>query len=161
MEPEREDLLKLSDVTYYHVIQLSKCEPRLSLGMGVLRIVTETTGGALPRSFRKWWIFSHIPGDLPTTHKLCLSRTILQTVWRWRRIQPQDPATVFELGPIDLFCEGLMANGNHIVPTLKINCLLIMVISLGLKIPGVHCLDIPNTECVILLSFPLSLLIMR
>lgn len=158
MEPERDDLRRLSGTIYYHVTRISKYQSKLSPGIGILRIVTETPGGALARSFRKWWILSNTPGDLPTTHKLCLSRTILQTVWRWRRIQ--DSATTFNLGPIDLFCDRLMENGDHIVPALKVNCFLIMAISLGLEITGVRDLDVPNTECVFFLPPPSSLLIL-
>jgi len=46
-----------------------------------------------------------------------------------------------------------MANGDDSHRILKINCLLIMAISLGRQIGDIHTLFIPNNECVILRPF--------
>jgi len=159
MEPEREDLQRLSDSIRYYANWVSESEPTFLPGVGILRIVLETPHRALSGSPRKLEIFSNTPDCLPTTHKLCLSRTILQTIWRWRRIR--DTATVFNLEAIDSFCKGLMANDDHILPALKINCFLIMAISLGHQVGDVHTLFIPNNECVIPQFSPLTLFIGR
>ena len=57
-------------------------------------------------------IFANIPNYLPTTYKLRLSRMILHTVWRWRRIQ--DPTTVFDFEATELICEILTADGSFV-----------------------------------------------
>jgi len=154
MKPEKEDLQSLSESIRYHVDHISESEPTSMPGVGVLRIVLAAPDHAC---LREWDIFSSIPDDLPTTQKLCLSRIILQTIWRWRQIQ--GPPTIFNLKAIDLFCRALMANGDDSHPALKINCLLIMAISLGHQIGSIHTLFIPNNECVISRSFPLTSLI--
>jgi len=141
MEPEKEDLQELTKEIHHYASCVPRSEPTSSPGVDILRIVSETPDQAW---LRKWDISSHIPDDLPTERKLCLSMVILQTIWRWRQI-PKAPA-VFDLGAIDLFCRGLMANGDHSHPTLKIHCLLIMAISLGHRVGGIDTLFVPNSE---------------
>jgi len=150
-EPEREDLQRLGDSIHPYANWVSESEPTLLPGVAVLRIVLETPERVWDGRFRKLGIFSNVSGYLPTSQKLCLTRVILQTIWRWRRIQ--DPPAVFNLEAIDLFCKGLMENGDHILPTLKINCFLIMAISLGYQAADVRALFTPNNECVIFLFF--------
>jgi len=147
MEPEREDLQRLSDSVHYYANWVSESEPTFLPGVEILRIVSQTPRNAWTGSFRKWDIFSNVSDHLPTVHKLCLSRMALQTIWRWRRIQ-EVTTTVFNLEAIDLFCRALMANGDHVLPALKINCFLIMAISLGVQIDDIHDLYIPNKEFV-------------
>ena len=152
MDPGRGDLRTLSGSIHHYADAVSESEPTFLPGVGILSVVSETPEPAWAGSFRKWDIFSNISDDLPATEKLCLSRMVLQTVWRWRRIQ--DPSTtVFNLGAIDLFCKGLMANGDHILPALKASCFLIMAISLGDKVDDIRTPFTHNTECVIPLSF--------
>ena len=151
MEPDREDLQRLSRKIHHYANCVSDLKPTLLPGIGILKIVSETPYDA---SFREW---DNTSDNLPTTHKLCLSRVILQTVWRWRRI-PGAPA-VFDLEAIDLLCRGLMANGNHSHPTLKIHCLLILAISLGHQVDDIETLFIPDDEYVISVFFPLTSLI--
>ena len=143
-----EDLQRLSDNIHNYANSVTKSEPKLLPGVGILRIVSQTPEPVRSGSFQKWDIFSNISDDLPTTDKLCLSRTVLQTVWRWRRIQ-RPSTTVFDLGAIDLFCKGLLANGGHTLPALKANCFLILAISLGHQVGDINVLFIPNNECVI------------
>jgi len=149
MEPEREDLQRLSGEVLHYANCVSESEHTFLPGVSILRIVLENSA-----SFSEW---DNISDHLPTTHKLCLSRVVLQTVWRWRRVTGA-PA-VFNLEAIDSFCRGLMANGDHSHTTLKIHCLLIMAISLGHQVGEIHTLFIPDDEYVISLSFQLISLI--
>ena len=122
--------------------------PTFLPGVAVIRIVSQIPWDAWSDSFRERGIFSSIPNHLSTAHRLCLSGTTLQTVWRWRRA---DPAAVLNFKGIDLFFKGLMANDNH--PTIKANCFLIMMISLKHQVPDIHDLFIPNDKCAVSRSF--------
>ena len=144
IEPGREDLQELSGSIHHYADCVSQSEPTLLPGIGILIIVSKAPYDA---SFSKW----DKSDDLPTTHKLCLSRVILQTVWRWRRIQ--DAPAVFNLEAIDLLCKGLMANGDHSHPILKIYCLLTLAISLGCQVGEIDMLFISNDEYVISVFF--------
>ena len=144
MEPEREDLKELCDRLYYHSKWVSSSGSTFILGVVVLRIVSETPTRVWSGSFLKQGIFADIPDHLPTAHKLCLSRMLLQTIWRWRRIQ--ETTTVFDFEAIELICKILMADGDQSLPILKINCFLIISISLGLRINDIRDLYAPNKE---------------
>jgi len=157
-EPESGDLRGLSDNIHGYANSVSESEKTFFPGVGILRIVSQAPEFVRSGSFQKWDIFSKISDDLPATDKLCLSRTVLQTVWRWRRIQ-RPSTTVFDLGAIDLFCKGLMANGGHIIYALKTNCFLIMAISLGHRVGDICTLFVLNDECVISPLIPLTSLI--
>jgi len=158
-EPKRGDLRSLNDSIHHYANLVSESEPTFLPGVEILRIVSQTPERVRSESLRKWDILSNISDDLPTTDKLCLSRMALQTVWRWRQVQ--DPTTVFSLEEIDSFCKGLMANGDHLLPALKIHCFLTMAISLGDPVGDIHILFSPDTECVISPSFLSTLLIDR
>jgi len=147
LEPKREDLQNLCHTIHYYTDWVSSSEPTFLLGVTTLRIVSQAPDHVWSGSFRKWEIFSNISDILPAAHRLCLSRIMLQTIWRWRRENPTPLA--FNIQGIELFCRGLMANGDHILPTLKINCFLILAISLGLQVDNLHALYIPNKQCVI------------
>jgi len=151
LEPKRDDLRSLCRTVHYHTDWVSSSEPTFLLGVSMVRIVSQTPDRAWNGNFRKWDVFSNVSDHLPTARKLCLSRVILQTIWRWRRENPAP--MVFNMKGIELFCRGLMANGDHILSTLKIHCFLIMTISLGLQADNIHDLYIPNKESVIPLSF--------
>jgi hypothetical protein len=94
--------------------------------------------------------------DLSTTHKLWLSRVVLHTVWRCRRVQ--DPTTVLVLPSMDHICNWLMKDGGKSLVGLRTNCLLIMAIVLGLQI-DIRDLCVPNNTCVVPPLFPLAFLI--
>jgi len=147
LEPERGDLRSLSYSIHHYANSVSESESTFLPGVSILNIVSQTPERVQSGSFPKWEVFAKISDELPTTDKLCLSRVVLQTIWRWRRIQ--DPTTVFNLEEIGSFCKGLVANGDHNLPTLKTNCFLIMAISLGDLVGDVHVLFTPDTECVI------------
>ena len=151
MEPERQDLQDLCHNIRDCTDWVSSSEPTFLPGVALLRIVSQIPWHAWSDNFQKWEIFSSIPDHLSTTHGLCLSRTALQTIWRWRRA---DPTAVLNLEGINLFFKGLMANDDHIIPTIKINCFLIMTVSLGHQVPDIHDLFIPNNKCAV---FPLFL----
>ena len=123
----------------------SESEPTFLPGIAILALVSQTLApeNAQDSPFK---ILSNIPECLPTKQKRCLNRALLQTIWRRRR---EDPGTLFNLEAIDLFCKRLMANGDHILLALKIDCFLIMTISLGDKVDDNRILYIPDKECVI------------
>ena len=150
VEPDSEDLRDLCRTVHYYTDWVSSSEPTFLPGVAILRIISQTLGRVWDGGFQKWEVLSNISDHLPTAHKLCLSRLALQTIWRWRRMEP---AAVFNLEMIELFCKRLMANGDHILPTLKINCYLIMAISLGHQVADIHALFIPNDGCVFSLSY--------
>ena len=93
--------------------------------------------------------FASIPEGLPTTYKLWLSRVMLQTVWRWRRVQ--DPTTVLLFQNIEFVCKRLMADGDQTLILLKTNCVLTMAISLGLTVDMCD-LYAPVDKCVTYLA---------
>ena len=146
MDPEREDLSGLSRDLCHYIDWISSSEPTVSPGVAILGIVLKNRG----ESAEGWEILSTIPDSLPTSQKLCLSRIILQTVWRRRW---SDPRAIFYLEPIDAFFDRSMANGDHAIQALKTNRFLIMAISLGASAGSVRELFAPDTRCVVLLSF--------
>lgn len=157
IDPEREDLRDLSRTINDHTDWISKSEPIFLPGVAILGVVSQTPGQAQSGSFQNWKILSHMPGNLSTNHKLCLSRTMLQTIWRWRRIPNQN--TTFNLKAIGSFCRELMANDCHVIPALKTNCFLIMAICLGDRVGDIRTLFTPNDEWVVFAFFPHTLLI--
>lgn len=143
-------LLNLSRVIRAYTDWIStSSKPKFLTGIAILGVVSQSPEELRGESFQ---IISKIPGDTPTNHKLCLSRTILQTIWRWRQ-DPNQTAAFINLEALGLFCKGLMENGDHIIPALKTNCFLIMTISLGEQFGKVRTLFTPN-EYVILPLFP-------
>jgi len=86
------------------------------------------------------------PEHLSTTCKLWLSRVMLQTVWRWRRVQ--GPQTVLPFYSIELACKRLIADSEQTPIILETNCILIMAISLGLVV-DIHDLYAPADKCAI------------
>ena len=80
LEPQRKDLQDLCGRVHYHTDWVSSSEPTFLLGVAILRIVLETPDRVWSGSFREWEIFSNISSHTPSTDKLCLSRTILQTI---------------------------------------------------------------------------------
>ena len=146
VDPERRELEDISHTirTYTDWIFLS--EPIFLPGVAILRIVSRSPERVRRETFPVWEDISDIPGHLSTTQKLSLSRTVLQTVWRWRRVQ--GAAGTLNLKAVDLFCKVLMANDDHTPPALRINCFLIMAVSLGNPIDSIKTLFTPNTEWV-------------
>lgn len=151
IDPEKENLRDLSRIIHDYTNWISKSEPTFLPGVAVLRVVTQTPEQVQGESFRDWKILSDMPDNLPTRHKLCLSRTMLQTIWRWRRVP--DQITAFNLKAIGSFCRGLMTNCDHVTISLKINCFLAIAMSLGDQVGEIHTLFTPNNEYVTAKSF--------
>jgi len=130
--------------------------PMFILIVTVLKFVAQAVPRAPPWESRIEWHNESIPEHLPTTHKLWLSRVILQTFWRWRRVQ--DLPVVLNPFPVGLFCKRFMAGGDQMLAILKTNSFLTMAISLGLRI-DICDLYAPHDKCVLPPPFPSSLLI--
>jgi len=79
-----------------------------------------------------FYLFWDIPNGLPATHKLWLSRIVLQTVWRWRCVQ--EPTTVLCLDTMRVIFGCSIAGNDQIFAIFKTNCFLTMAICLGLRI---------------------------
>jgi len=119
------------------------CEKILALVIKVLKFVV-TTPFEQSETPMDWELYSAVP-DLSTTHKLWLSRVVLQTIWRWMHIQ--NLATVPHLYAIHRVCIGSVADGGETVVIPRTNCFLIMAIILGLRI-DIRDLYTPNNMCV-------------
>ena len=107
-------------------------ESMLGTVVAILKLVVQTPSptqdGYIPEPAPS----GGIPQHLPTTHKLWLSRVILQTVWRWRWVQ--DPTTVLNFPWLQEICERLMADGDQTLIILETNCVLTMAILMGLVV---------------------------
>ena len=139
-EPEGDGLKELCERIISDVQSSAKDEPMLKLVLAILKFVAQTpsptSDGYIPGS----QIFRGIPQQMSTTHKLWLSRVMLQTVWRWRRVQ--DPITVLDFAPLPDICKSLMADGDETLIILETNCVLTMAISMGLVL-DIHDLYAP------------------
>jgi len=149
MEPEDEDLRELCEHIYDDIRWVLSPEPLFMLVVTVLIFVLETSTryrtvlpGEPPRS---------VPDYLSTTHKLWLSRIVLQTTWRREdRWKPTDCPNIMGKG---LLFETLMAENDQSLSILRTNCFLTGAIYLGLKI-GFRDLYAPDNTCVVSHSFP-------
>lgn len=144
LEPERADFRELRESIYAYVWNIGGFEPTFATIIGILRISAVIPD---PEFIDGRRVYFHVPEALSPTYKLCLSRAMLQTIWRWRRVLGA-PA-VFELKEIDLLCKRLMANGDDSNTGLKINCILIMAIALGCGVGDIHGLFVPSNVYVI------------
>ena len=152
-DPTSADLQDLSRTIRTYADWIASSEPTFLLGVVVLGIVSQNPE-PVQGGFPKWEILSDIPVDLPVARKLSLSRTMLQTIWRWRRVQ--GPKTVLNLKGIDSFCRGLVADSEHTPPATITNCFLIMAFSLGGPDSDIRTLYTPNTEYVVSLFSPFT-----
>ena len=93
VEPERDDLEELRERVIEHTDLGPSSEARFELIASVLDFVAQTpvpmpSGGNLGVS-------THAPPEgLSGTFKVWFARVILQTMWRWRRVQ--DPMTIID-----------------------------------------------------------------
>jgi len=118
-------------------------EPIFTLVVDVLRFVADAGGRPM---FRSWELLRSIPVHLPTTEKLWLSRIILQTLWRWRRVH--EPTKVLDFVAMGPICRTFAQASSDQTPSiLKTNCFLVMAISLGVQI-DIRDLYAPTTEYV-------------
>ena len=139
VETEGEGLKELCE----HItsdVRLGNSEPMLEWVAVILEFVAQTPSptpnGQIPVPMR----FHDVPQHLPTAHKLWLSRVMLQTVWRWRRVQ--DSTTVLRFYSLPDICERLMADGDQTLVILQTNCILTMAILMGLVV-DIHDLYAP------------------
>jgi len=150
IEPEDRDLGDLCECISDNELLSFPCNLRhqsqlmLVLIVGVLKLVAKAVPCGSPPNNRVYWPISK---HLPTTHKLWLSRMMLQTFWWWRHVY--DPPIIPGFFSVDDSCEALMADGSQMLVILKTNCFLIMAISLGLRI-DIHDLYAPHNKCVTL-----------
>jgi len=128
-------------------------DPMLTLIFTVLKFVAQVVPRVPPWESQTGWHGESIPEHFPTTHKLWLTRVILQT-FRRRRLVGDLPITRLP-PPADRFCKRLMADGGQTLVILKTNCFLIMAISLGLQI-DIHDLYAPHNKYVLSPTCPLE-----
>ena len=152
MGPEDEGLEELCSRISCDIKRGTSSEEPFAFVMGVLKFLATGLPCLRSGTVMYWGLDDDAP-NLPTTHKVWLSRVILQTIWRWRRVQ--DPATVLSLHSIDTICERLMADGDGALVILRTNCFLIMAIALGLRI-DIHGLYPPSDTYVVLSFFFMS-----
>ena len=133
VEPEGEGLIELCRHISSNVQRGPKHKPMLQWVILILKFTVRTPESpAILGRIAVPELFYHMSQHLPITHKLWLSRVMLQTVWRWRRVQ--DPTTVLEFRWFPDICRGLMVDGDQTLIVLGINCVLTMAISMGLVV---------------------------
>ena len=146
IEPGDRALRELCERIRGHVEWVPSSEPIFLLVTAVLRFVADTPTRIGDEPSINFELFESIPDHLPTTHKLWLSRVILQTIWRCGRTQ--DPTTTVNFFAIGLICRVCTAGNDQVLTILKTNCFLIMAISLGLRV-DIRDLYAPNHKCAI------------
>jgi len=154
IEPEDRDLRDLCEhisnnqlVSFQHNSEHQSRLVLMMIVMGLKLVARAVPHAPLPNHWGYRVMFKH----LPTTHKLWLSRVMLQTFWRWRHVH--DSPIIPGPFSVEDFCEKLMADGGQTLVILKTNCFLIMAISLGLQI-DIHDLYAPHNKCVLPPTFP-------
>ena len=153
-EPESETFKALCQRLRDHVrLEFSPTGPGLapsSLVMAALRSVATF-------SVNVWsglWLIdpllcASVPDQLSPTHKLWLTRVVLQILWRRQHLH--EPTNGLQVYWIKSLVEKLMADDGWGVVTLRTSCFLIAAISLGLQI-DFRDLYVPNNMCVVLRS---------
>jgi len=143
-EPEDEGLRELCKRIFPHIRWEYSSEPTYPLVVAVLTLVARVpiqNGQSVGCPFHL-----NVPKRLSTTQGLWLSRVILQTIWRWRRVQ--GPTRVFDICGVEPVCRALAVNGDQMPDILKTNLFLILAISLGLQI-DIGDLYPPSNKCVV------------
>ena len=141
VEPEREDLEELCERVVRHTNLAPSFEDKFELIASVLDFVAQhpfpmQEGDSLGISIR------HPPKNLSGTFKVWFARMILQTMWRWRRVQHQ--ATVIDFYWVAAKCESLV-DGGPVPPVFKTIWILIFITCLGLTV-DIRDLYPPNNE---------------
>ena len=144
MEPGSKDLDQLCQSIVHNVDLSPSSEAAFGLVASVLDFVAQTpvpmaNGGSLGAKINS------PPSDLPVTFKLWLGRIILQTVWRWRRLQYN--TTTIDFTWIVLTYKDLMAKGDQIPAVFSTISVLTLAICLGATI-DIYDLYPPNNEYV-------------
>ena len=156
VEPEGEGLKELCEHIISGVQLVPGHKSMFELVVRVLRFVAQTPSPIPNGSIPRFLTSDGVPQHSPTTHKLWFSRVILQTVWRWRRVQ--DPTTVLRFYPLESIHMNLMADGDEKLIILGTNCVLTMAILMGL-VADFHDLYAPVDRCVIYPCLPSNSLI--
>ena len=146
IEPENQTLVGLCKHIHDHIEGIHSPEPMFVLVVRTLRFIVNPQAHQSLLSCPFW----SAPENLPITQKLWLSKIVLQTIWRMRRVKRL--IGVHELLGIELFCKTFTKDSDTLYAILKTNSYLIMAISLGLQI-NIHDLHAPNNKCVVPLFF--------
>jgi len=141
IEPESHVLIELCERILS--VRVPSPEPRFMLVIDILRFVADTAGRP---TLGRWELLEDVPDHLSITEKLWLSRVILQTLWRRRRVH--EPTGVLYFPTMRPICQRFATGGNQIPPILKTSCFLMMAISLGLQV-DIRDLYAPNTKYVV------------
>ena len=141
VEPERNDLEELCEHVIEHTDLGPSSEDRFELIASVLNFVAQTpvqipSGGNLGVSIRA------PPEGLSSSFKVWFARVILQTMWRWCRVQ--DPTVITDFYWVSAKCGPLVDDGP--VPTVfKTLWILVMATCLGVPL-DMRDLYPPNNE---------------
>ena len=150
VEPRSEDLNQLCQRIVHNVDLSSSSEATFKLVASVLDFVAQTPfpmvdGGSLGTGINR----NPPPKHLPVTFKLWLGRMILQTVWRWRRLQHH--TTTIDFFWIASTCQKLVAEGDRVPTIFKTTWILTLTICLGATV-DIRDLFPPNNEYAAFLS---------
>ena len=145
VEPEKDDLKGLCERVIHHTTLLpsfvSAFEGTFESIASVLNFVAQTPV-PMPDGGPLGICMSAPPINLSGTFKVWLTRVILQTMWRWRRVQHQ--ITIIDPRWVVAKCRSMMDGGP--VPTaFKTIWILILVTCLGVTL-DIHDLYPPNDE---------------
>jgi len=146
MEPKSQALRGLCKRIINHVKWVPQHDPNFMLAVGVLQFIAYVPTSALERLTLGAAFCHNVPDNLSVTHRLWLSRVMLQVIWRKRHVE--DLYTVLHSFWMVLLCKGLGTDDDPSLVTLKTNCFLIMAISLGLRI-DIRDLYHPSDKCVV------------
>jgi hypothetical protein len=145
IEPENRTLRGLCKRIIDHVKWVPQYDPNFMLAVGVLQFIAYVPTSASERLTMEAAFCHNVPDNLSVTHRLWLSRVMLQVIWRNRRVE--DPSTILHSFWMVPLCKGLGTDDDQNIVTLKTNCFLIMAISLGLRI-DIRDLYHPGDRCV-------------
>jgi len=140
-EPESQALEELREDIDNRTVLVPRSETKFKLVAGTFKFMSirPTRVGFLPE----------IPDNLSVTEKLWLSRIILQTVWRQRRVKGPTGVLGLSGSIIEEFIFKIStADNNKTISILKMNSFLTLAIALGHQI-DIRDLYAPNTKCVV------------
>ena len=130
MEPKDEGLEELCGRLASQIQWERSSEPMFLLVGVVLKLIASVP--AHHDSFPDWELSQSLPNRLSAAHKLWLSRVILQTTWRWRRVQ--GPTGVLRPYMVESMCWTFVADDGQMPYILKTNLFLTLAISFGLLV---------------------------
>ena len=140
MEPGSEDLNQLCQRIVHNVDLSLPSEVMFKLVVSVLDFVAQVPFRGRPLETG----IDPLPKHLPATFKLWIGRMILQTVWRWRRLQQH---TIIDFFWIASICKGLVAEDDQVPAVFKTVWVLTLTICLGATV-DIRDLYPPNNEYV-------------